>query len=126
MDVRLRMPQLVLCSGIAMPTEPPIDHRRGNARHGSSHTDPHAAIAGQHKAIFQYGISPEQIAGSLIDVREQDGWHTAPIQRCTNMRGQRRKRGVEEAGIGRGAVCLAIAQIATGNWLAAFHDWRPI
>jgi len=70
MDMRLGMPQFVFGGIIAVPAKPPINHRRGHTWHHGKYADPHAAVARQHKAIFEHGFAAEQIARSLVDTRD--------------------------------------------------------
>ena len=126
MDMRLWVPKFILSRGIAVPAEPPINHRRGNAGHVGVHTHPHAAIFGQHKAIFQHRRIPEEILRRLINIRQQQVWHPTSVQRGAHMRRQGGEIGVEKTRIGQCMIRRAIAQIAPRYWLAAFHDTRPI
>ena len=126
MDMCLRVPKLIFGGRIAMPAEPPIHHRRGDTGHGRAHADPHAAVLRQDPAVFQNSLCAEQVAIRLVNAGNQNIGYAATIKRRANMRCQRGKFWVEKSGVGLCIVCLAITQIATGNWLTVFHDTRPI
>jgi hypothetical protein len=81
MHMRLRMPQLVLCRLIAVPAEPPVDHRRRDAGHVGQDGDSHAAVGRQGVAVLESLAIAHQARARLGERRQHRRGQLPPLQR---------------------------------------------
>lgn len=123
--MRLRMPELAALRAVAMPAEPPIDHRRRDPGQVRTRRDVHRSACRQREPVFEHGGVPEEIFRRRLHRRQKRLGEGTAVQGLTNVRGQGRKLHIQEARIGFcREVRIAPGNMPTGDGFAS-HQTPP-